>query len=321
MTTASWIVGGSGLLGSATIAAILSSGGHVTSPRIRWNSPDESVDDLTAGIDAFLDTPGATALRLFWAAGAGVTSTGADPLAIEKAVFEQFCERLAERLESRPEGAAPFSMFLASSAGGIYSGATGAPFDEDTVPAPVSHYGETKLAMERAVGRLVDRTGIRAVVGRITTLYGPGQRVDKPQGFISHLCKSMITNRPMSVYVPLDTLRDYLHVDDAATVVLAAMDRLESDTPVRSLVVKNLGSHVSVTLGRVLQEARLVFKRRPSVALAISEHASGQVHDLRVTSSVWPELEHLERRTLLVGLAQTKASMERRLNAGGTRAH
>lgn len=321
MTSASWVVGASGLLGSALTAAIADDSTSVISPRVRWANAADSLADLDAAMETWLSTPGADRFRLYWAAGAGVTSTAAEPLAREQEVFEEFCSRLAARLAPSPELASRVSIFLSSSAGGAYSGALGAPFTEGTPPTPVTHYGQTKLAMESALTALVASTGSRAVIGRISTLYGPGQRIDKPQGFISHLCKSMLTNRPMHIYVSLDTLRDYLHVDDAATVIAACMDRLDEGEYTGRAVVKNLGSHVSVTIGRVLHEARLVFKRAPTVALATSEYASGQVHDLRIASSTWPELNLIERRTLLVGLAQTKASMQNRLNASGPNAH
>ena len=40
------------------------------------------------------------------------------------------------------------SLFLASSAGGVYAGASGHAFDEDTEPVALSAYGHAKLALE-----------------------------------------------------------------------------------------------------------------------------------------------------------------------------
>jgi UDP-glucose 4-epimerase len=167
-----------------------------------------------------------------------------------------------------------------------------------------------KLVMEQLVAELAEATGARGVLGRISTLYGPGQRIDKPQGFVAHLCKSFLTRRPMTIYVPLDTMRDYIYADDAAEVIVAAMARVIAGDYAGQAVTKNIASHVPTTLGHVLHESTLVFKHRPDIILTASAMARGQVHDLRIESTTWPELNDIPRRSLLVGLAQTRASME-----------
>ncbi len=63
------------------------------------------------------------------------------------------------------------------------------------------------------------------LVGRLSNLYGPGQDLAKPQGLISQLCRAQLTRRPLSIYVSLDTRRDYLFVDDAAAMVVAGARR------------------------------------------------------------------------------------------------
>ena len=63
------------------------------------------------------------------------------------------------------------------------------------------------------------------VIGRIANLYGPGQDPTKAQGLVSQLCRAHLERRPTSIYVSLDTARDYLFVDDAARLVLGATER------------------------------------------------------------------------------------------------
>ena len=114
-------------------------------------------------------------------------------------------------------------LFLASSAGGVYAGSTGAPFTEHTPPAPISPYGLAKLRSEEVATAFAVRTGTALLVGRLANLYGPGQDLDKPQGLISQLCRAQLTRQPLSVYVSLDTRRDYLFVDDAAAMAVSAL--------------------------------------------------------------------------------------------------
>ena len=308
MPTIAWIVGGSGLLGSALVRLLdLQPGTIVLRTPTNWSDSAGSVSDLKAGAERWLSTPGATRFDLYWAAGAGVTSTGNDVLNQETLVFEGFLDGLRAFVGNR---AGDIGIFLASSAGGVYAGSAGAPFTELSEVVPISPYGVAKLAMERMLRDFTASAGVRSFSARISNLYGPGQRIEKPQGFISHLCRSLLSRIPMAVYVPLDTMRDYIYVDDAAVVIIQGMDLLHAEAGPPAIVIKNVCSGVPTTMGHILHEAKLVFKRTPVIIVAPSVLGVGQANDLRVVSVVWPELERIPRRPLLIGLVQTRANME-----------
>jgi len=316
VSTSVWVVGAGGLLGAALVAK-LQRNPDTTVARfpVRWDSAAHSRTDLQAALDAWIATP-AERHVLVWAAGAGVTATPATTMFTEFSTFSTFVE--AVRGAAKGRRAAQLSIVLASSAGGVYSGSTGAPFDELSPVTAVSDYGRHKLAMETEVRQFAMDTRSRALIARISNLYGPGQNIDKPQGFISQLCKSYLTRYPIRVYVSLDTTRDYLHADDAAELLVACIDRLHAEAEPGETVIKNIASHQPVTLGGIIREARVVFKRRPELVLASSPLAAGQVTDLRISSVVWPELNDIPRRPLIVGIAQTKASLERQLHSTRT---
>src|SRR5205085_1105739 len=103
---------------------------------------------------------------------------------------------------------------------------------------PRTPYGVAKLAMEAAVGRFAADTGTPTVVGRIGNLYGPGQNLAKPQGLVSQVCRTHLTGQPLLLYVPLDTMRDYIYVRDCADVIAAALGS------VRERVAGNVGGPV-----------------------------------------------------------------------------
>jgi len=311
MTRIEWVIGATGQLGTAISRAAAADGAVLLSRPVRWADAEASAHDLRAGITALLADPH-DSYHVYWAAGASVTSATSDAAARELEVFSGFVSDLASAIRDDPR-ALSVSFFFASSAGGVYSGSPSpAPFTEESTARSITPYGDSKLAMEAALGGLA-HAGAHVLVGRISTLYGPDQRISKPQGFISHLCRSYISRTPLSVYVPLDTMRDYIHSDDAAAIArrgLLLVSHLPSQHPV---VIKNVGSLAPSTLGNVLAQAALVFKRRPSVILATSALSTGQVRDLRIASVTLPELDEMPRRQLLVGLAETRAALEHQL--------
>jgi UDP-glucose 4-epimerase len=240
-----------------------------------------------------------------------VTATGAESFVREEEVFGSFAaslERHCRRGDLRPDQG---SIFFASSAGALYAGARVPPFTESSPTAPVAPYGFSKLALEARLQRLAAECGVAAAAGRITNLYGPGQNLAKPQGLISHLCRAHVTGQPLGIYVPLDTLRDYLFVDDAAAMVLDLMEAAAARPG--EVAVKILASHGSVSVAALLMQAQRVFRRPIRVLFGASSEAARQARDLRVRSEVHPELDHRTLRTLPAGIAATAADIGARL--------
>ena len=55
------------------------------------------------------------------------------------------------------------------------------------------------------------------LIGRIANLYGPGQNLAKAQGLVSQLCAAQLERARSSIWVSLDTLRDYLFAPDCCS--------------------------------------------------------------------------------------------------------
>jgi UDP-glucose 4-epimerase len=114
------------------------------------------------------------------------------------------------------------------------------------------------------------------------------------------------------VFVSLDTLRDYLYVEDAAAMVVAGLARLvEQPDPV---VMKIFASGRGTSIAALVGEATHVFRRRPPLVFGASPVSALQVRDLRLSSVVWPEVDALARTPLAVGLAATGNSIVRGLS-------
>ena len=311
------VLGGGGLLGKAVRAvASRRSGGRVIDKRVRWSEPDHVTADLEAGLDRLISLADGGTWRVAWCAGVGVTSTARDDLEREVDVLRGFMTAVVDRARSSAsDGKA--AVFLASSAGGVYSGSSGPPFTEHTEARPLAPYGEAKLAAEGVVRDICGAGGVPALIGRIGNLYGPGQNLLKPQGLITHLCRSHVTGQPTSIYVSLDTLRDYIYVQDCAEMVVDGFERLEKyraeEPGSGSVVTKIIASQRSLSVGALLMESRRVFRRPLRILVASSPYSKAQVRDLRLRSVVWPELDRRSLTPLPVGISATIADLEQRM--------
>lgn len=305
------VVGAGGLLGSALLRRRRAQARVAQAALVPWAQPTQAVVALVEQVTTVREQAGGGPWQLAWCAGAGVTATGHAALDGELSLVHALIDALLDRGDL-----AAARVFVASSAGGLYAGANDPPFTELTPPVPISPYGRTKLALEQQFLRLAERGGGRVLVGRLSNLYGPGQNLAKAQGLISQLCRSHLTGQPCGVYVSLDTVRDYLFVDDAAGLVCDGLDRLDEVVGPGEAVTKILAAQRSASIAELVGEARRVFRRRPPLLLAASPHSAGQSRDLRFRSIVWPQLDERPLTPLPVGLAATARDVAAHLTSG-----
>ena len=298
MAVPTWVVGSGGLLGSAVTHELSRRGAAPYTSHVPWQDHSAARDTLVADARRLVAEAAGGPWHVAWCAGAGVNG-------VAKSVFESEQRLLSAVLDELSNSGSDGVFFHASSAGGVYAGTAGAPHTELSPVLPLGDYGFAKLESEALVGKFASRTGNRIINGRIANLYGPGQDLNKPQGLISHLCRGYLLSAPISIYVPMDTLRDYLYVTDAAEMVADAMNSAEDG---RESTAKIFASGRSVTIGAILGACRAVFRRRPNVVLASSKLASLQGRDLRLRSVVWPQIDHRTHRTLHAGIAATLES-------------
>ncbi|MGL4177359.1 MAG: NAD-dependent epimerase/dehydratase family protein [Dermatophilaceae bacterium] len=305
------VVGAGGLVGRNVVAGLRAAGVEVTAARVPWGAEPSAVDALMTAFGEFARCRAGRPWAVAWCAGAGVVATGEASLAAELRVFEQALSALGGAAADGDNGV----VFLASSAGGLHAGSAHPPFDERTEPRPLVAYGRTKLAMERTLTDVLDDTGCRAVMGRFSNVYGPGQVLGKPQGLLSQLCLADATGRPLPVYVSMDTIRDYLYAADAGRMTAAAVIRSLAGPP-GTVVTKVFASGRPVTVGHLVGVARRVL-RRPLRVIPVPPPGAGQVLDLRFRSVVWPQVDVLASTTLAAGLSTTAADVRARVVAGG----
>jgi UDP-glucose 4-epimerase len=305
-----WVVGAGGLVGRHVAAELAGAGSEVMTSQVPWRDEAAAVAVLTEEADRFRRARAGRPWTLAWCAGAGVVATGADELAEEERVFAAVVEHLVSAVQPGEDGV----VFLSSSAGGVYAGSVDPPFTEGSSPAPLVAYGRTKLSMEGLLRDGVAGTALRAVLGRLANVYGPGQTLGKPQGLLSQLCLADATGASLPVFVSMDTLRDYLFVVDLARMVRRSIELARGEAP-GSATVKVFASGRPVTVGHLVGEARRVF-HRPLRTIPVSG-GRGQVLDLRMRSTRWPEVDALATTTLPAGLSVTAADVRARVVGGG----
>ncbi len=292
--------------------------------RVPWGDVDAAAAMLAVETERFLAACAASPApwRMLWCAGAGVVATAPEALAQETCLVERVLDDLTARLAAAPGVASRGLLLLSSSAGGVYSASLGhPPFDEDSPPRALAPYGREKLAQEDLFRTVGGRAGVNVLIGRFSNLYGPGQSLAKPQGLISHIGRAALRREPVSIYVSLDTIRDYLFAPDAGRMVAASIARMEGERPARgtaAVMVKVFASEVETTIASVLGAWRRALGRPPLVALATRPATGLQPRLLSFRSRVWPEV--LGRPTLLsLGVEAVRRDQLARLLAGELR--
>jgi UDP-glucose 4-epimerase len=312
-----WVIGRGGLLGRSLETALETTmGARLWSPpaAIMWSAPDAGALELRQHARQFLRAAGDRPWSVAWCAGAGVTGTSAHVLELELAALRATLDELAAGPRGR-DG----SFFFASSAGGVYAGVGAPPYDESSPVRALAAYGRAKLDAEALVTAWSQQTGTPALIGRIANVYGPGQNLAKAQGLISQICRSHLTGQPLSIYVSLDTLRDYLFAPDCAALIVAGLVRLRQEQQAGTaptVVTKIMASQRAITIGAVLGEMRRIFKSSPRIVLGASPVSAMQARDLSLRSRVWPELDRSSLTPLPAGIAATAADLQRKLQAG-----
>jgi UDP-glucose 4-epimerase len=266
------VVGQGGLLGSH-LAGRLGAAGTLWSspgPAFAWSTPAELRAQIDRAAGAFFDAVEAGGHRrwaIYWAAGASIVGSTAAALAAETEILAHALGRIvAHRDRVRGQERATGLVFLASSAGGVYGRCPDSPATEASPCLPVSDYGREKLRQEAQLTGWARAHGVGHLIGRISNLYGPGQNLAKPQGLITHLVRSLVLDQPVHLYVSLDTLRDYIHVDDCAREIVAAV-ALRMDGPAPG-AIKIFASEEATSISALIGIISRVTRRRPRVVYA-----------------------------------------------------
>ncbi|MDH5386874.1 MAG: NAD-dependent epimerase/dehydratase family protein [Gammaproteobacteria bacterium] len=304
--TAVWIIGSSGLLGAALQRALQHSGSSMFQPaeRFHWDSETKLSVQLEIAVKSYADFVGVgNKWQIYWAAGVGTMSSTEAELAVETRTLST----LLKLVESEPDlVAAKGCLAFSSSAGAIYAGAAGDIITENTPVAPTTAYAHEKLKQENLVNTFaVNNCGVTALLARMSTLYGPGQATGKQQGLIALMARCILRNKPVQIYVPLDTIRDYIISDDAASAIVAALRVLDGK---QGVFTKIIASERPTTIAEIVSIYKRITRRSPRIVSSASKLTSIYTRRIQFHSITVPINKQISRTSLLVGVAQMMAA-------------
>ncbi len=269
------VTGGAGYVGSHAVKALAAAGYDIVVYDDLSNGHAEAVDRLAAAFPA-------RSIRLVrgdvldaGAVEAALTEAGADAvlhfaarLLVGESVREPFLYypttgtgTLAVLRAMRQAGP---RRFIFSSTAATFGEPERSPIDEDHPQRPVNAYGETKLAVERALPHLERAFGIRWTVLRYFNAAGAdpdgllGEDHEPEEHLIPRALAAIQGGPPLTIFgedypTPDGTcVRDYVHVADLADAHVAALRRLEAGAPSRAY---NLGNGTGMSVRQVLEAA------------------------------------------------------------------
>lgn len=293
------------MLGSALCRALVRTGTELFKPAqpFKWESIAEFEIQAAAAVEAFADRSTDTGRwEIYWAAGISHMGSSAADLARETQALATLLRLLGS--ESRlnlSSGAIAF----ASSAGAIYGGSPAGIINENAAVAPTTAYGREKLVQEDLLRSFVASNSATALLARLSTVYGPGQSTGKPQGLLTHIARCMLGNRPVQIYVPLDTIRDYISSDDAALVMVNALHGMRKTPHALTMIV---ASERPTTIAEVVATFRKIGRRAPRVVTSAAKLSPVYPRTVQFRSLAIPENARASTTSLTVGIAQLMVS-------------
>jgi UDP-glucose 4-epimerase len=269
-----WILGQGGFLGTSIARIAVHAGFSIFQGHpIPWRDSSVRAEAMNQLAHRFAEFSTGGDPLIIWAAGADGVGERQDKGEVES--FNDFVHAI-----SATSNLNNAKVVVCSSAGGVYGASENPPFSVSSTIAASNPYGASKIAIEAIAGTEFS-SSVKVHIARITNLYGPwpGPR----QGLVNRMCTAAATRKALQIYVPLDTVRDYIYVDDAAELIL-----LEAAAAEDNFSLSLIGSGENSSVGEVIKTVTNVTHRKVPISLAYLESTKLQPRDLRMTPS-WRE--------------------------------
>ncbi len=304
MREAAWVIGAGGLLGGAIVRAIRQRGDvalHAIEQDLAWGHNELLAAQWDREVAAFARAAGrAGRWLLVWAAGVSSMSSDATSLEIESRALDLLLERLMAEPALR---AAPGCLVLASSAGAIYGQSREDFIGETSAVTPGTAYAAHKLRQEAKVRAAVAaKPGWTALLARYSTLFGPGQSREKAQGLITQMARRIVGNEVVHIYVPLDTIRDYIFVDDAADRTVDAVRDVRERAG--AVVMKIIAAEQATSIAQLVGVFRRVSRRPVRLVTSVNSLSPLYMRSICFRSEEPAGRPHSISRSLHIGIHQ-----------------
>ena len=296
-----WVLGKGGLLGSAIYDSSLREEQIIYSPKDKFNWTDESsiLVQIEKSVDEFANSlTDGQHWHIYWAAGVGTMHSTVPELLLETKIISRLTQLIhSNKILRSVKGCLNF----ASSAGAVYAGSTEIIINETSSVLPLNAYGFEKVKQEEllmAFGR--ENPGIGIVISRLSTLYGPGQAFGKGQGLIAEIARRILKNQHASIYVPFDTIRDYLYSFDAAKAMIETSNLLSEEL---GQTIKIIASERPTTIAEIISLFKNISKRTPRIILSDSYKRNAYNRKVILKSINQPLKFNFNKTSLLIGIS------------------
>lgn len=152
-------------------------------------------------------------------------------------------------------------VLFASSGGTVYGNPRQIPVPEDQAGGALSGYGVSKLAIENYLALEAGQAGFTGVSLRIGNPYGTYQLRGTAIGVIARYLAEAHAGRPLEVWGDGRVVRDYIHIEDVARAVLAALE-----TPDLPSGAYNIGSGTGYSVNEIIDTVFKVLGKRTDVS-------------------------------------------------------
>jgi UDP-glucose 4-epimerase len=287
--------------------------GHVQSQqKIFWEDPTRALVTLSSIVQGFFSENINESWVIAWCAGQGSFASKIGDLKNEDIYLEAVLDEISKI--ARPGGV----FFYTSSAGAIYTNTHETVVDENSLPSIANDYGHHKLAQEKLVSQFAQRTKIKSINGRVVSVYGPNQNLQKPQGLISRLCLDALRHESTDIYVPLGTTRNYLFVTDAAEMIARYIEFVhqQDDGDANNCTTKIFCGALSCSISSICRSVNTVSKRKTLIRSRIDQKSLQYPEHFKIRSVVHPDLSQFCSTTLISGISAVYQGIQGQLQIG-----
>ncbi|MDD2807889.1 MAG: NAD(P)-dependent oxidoreductase, partial [Patescibacteria group bacterium] len=102
----------------------------------------------------------------------------------------------------------------------VYGSQTNQIVSESDTPKPISNYAKSKLAAEKRCKELCKKYGIQLNILRLTTIYGPEDKIKRA---IPNFVSAAKKNETIKIYGDGSDIRDYLFINDAIELLTSVI--------------------------------------------------------------------------------------------------
>jgi UDP-glucose 4-epimerase len=296
------VIGGGGLLGSHLIVELQSQGISVLRPTLSfsWEDTEMLSKQFRLVIEEFTKTVNLSEeWFIYWSAGIASMHSSEQDLSKETYQFNDFIQATLKSSLDLSKGALIFS----SSAGAVYAGSKERLISEDSSVAPINPYGLEKLKQEKLLEAILSaHPEFTILITRISTLYGVRNRQSSSQGLLAHISRKVVLNQPIHIYVPLETMRDYIHAQDAALCIIKTVRDIQNKGGgIFTKIVAYERAHSIADIMGLFK--RLSHKNLRTIHYSIPSTEYYQ-NNVQFRSVNFMESSKTYRRNLLIGISQ-----------------